>query len=241
MPDVPDYSKYLPGSTRFALTDLGDLAVRLGSPVYYDRRGEVVYYDTFKYGLSGWTQIKSGNGSNIAIIPSSRMYSGFCARLTSGTTLDKSASLIHTESCIGSKRYGIELCLGDRTGGGTLEVNLIGNMIGGGFRIGFRYDFDTYKQSIRINDTSYVEVLPSVTIGSSYDNVSHIKIVADFNTGKYIRLMIKNVTIDISDYIMQSVEDEGLDEVSIQIIRNGNNLGVRTTDINHVILTANEP
>lgn len=34
--------------------DMGELAARLGSPVTFDRRGDVIYADTFEHGLNKW-------------------------------------------------------------------------------------------------------------------------------------------------------------------------------------------
>lgn len=47
---LPDWGLRGPRRTTFGLDDLGELAVRLGSPDTWDRRGDVVWWTDFRYG-----------------------------------------------------------------------------------------------------------------------------------------------------------------------------------------------
>ena len=54
---LPDYAQPkpiggVPIGPVYTLSDLGELAARLGSPVTFDRRGNVIWYDSFEGGMS---------------------------------------------------------------------------------------------------------------------------------------------------------------------------------------------
>lgn len=51
----PDWWGAGSGETTFGLQDMAELAARLGSIVTFDRRGDVVFLDSFDSGLSGWS------------------------------------------------------------------------------------------------------------------------------------------------------------------------------------------
>ena len=51
---VQDFGASSGQNSTYGLTDLGELAVRLGSPVSFDRRGDVVMMETFEDGLDAW-------------------------------------------------------------------------------------------------------------------------------------------------------------------------------------------
>lgn len=53
---APDASKITKSGITYPIFDIGELAVRLGSPVTWDRRGTVIGFDTFKDGL-GFCQV----------------------------------------------------------------------------------------------------------------------------------------------------------------------------------------
>jgi len=65
MPDAPDWYKYLPGSDRYILEDMGELAARLRSPITYDRRGEVLYFDMMEHGLAPYFTEENEEGSYV--------------------------------------------------------------------------------------------------------------------------------------------------------------------------------
>jgi hypothetical protein len=52
---TPDWREAAPKETTYALGDMAELAARLGSIVTFDRRGDVVFLDSFDSGLSAWT------------------------------------------------------------------------------------------------------------------------------------------------------------------------------------------
>lgn len=52
--DTPDWGVSALFNSNALVNDLSELAVRLGSPVTFDRTGNVLYYDCFESGLTNW-------------------------------------------------------------------------------------------------------------------------------------------------------------------------------------------
>jgi len=82
---TPDWWGVEPTSTVHQMQDAGELAVRLGSPVSYDRRGNVVWYDDFGDGLGKWLAVTAGTGAGVSLTSAS-VYSGaYSAKLVGGS------------------------------------------------------------------------------------------------------------------------------------------------------------
>ena len=56
--DYPDFGITDTVQAKSIITDMGELAARLGAPNVFDRLGSIVWYDDFQYGLSRWTATK---------------------------------------------------------------------------------------------------------------------------------------------------------------------------------------
>jgi len=72
-----------------------ELAARLGSIVCADRRGQVVFLESFANGLSPWVPFGGGTGAAVALDPTSYMSSGYSVKLTGGSDDTRVAWIIH--------------------------------------------------------------------------------------------------------------------------------------------------
>lgn len=64
---TPDYGRTNAVRTTFQMMDLGELAVRLGSPISHDRRGDVIWWDDFECSGNKWNTIALGTGASVAV------------------------------------------------------------------------------------------------------------------------------------------------------------------------------
>ncbi len=60
-----DWAGLTPKAVTFAMADMGELAVRLGSPVTFDRRGDVFWFTDFRSGLTGIEFTANGSGYDL--------------------------------------------------------------------------------------------------------------------------------------------------------------------------------
>lgn len=241
MPDSPDFSKYLPGSVRFSLEDMGELAARLYSPVVFDRRGEIVWMDDFRGGLSNWITAVSGTGASAAISAINTYRGGFVARLVAGTNVTKLAAMAKIIGGWVGEKMGVEFCImfsldalttlfqiGVYTGTELLEVRL-------------RYTHSAYKWELLNNLAVYETILiKDVNITGGYMYIP-IKIVADLIAGKYMRVLIGDIGVDVSSIEISSSAAADTPSYHITVTHTG--MGGNNPELNiaHVILTANEP
>ncbi len=72
---LPDAGNVVKGHDLYALQDMAELAVRLGSPMSYDRYGSVLLLEDFERGLNAWSKTILGVGGSISLT-SDRVYGG---------------------------------------------------------------------------------------------------------------------------------------------------------------------
>lgn len=65
---APDASKYIKSGIVYPVFDIGELAVRLGSPVAWNRQGDVIAFDTFKNGFGFCRVPADGTGRAYSIV-----------------------------------------------------------------------------------------------------------------------------------------------------------------------------
>ncbi len=64
---LPDYTTKYKMTNIFSNIDTAELAVRLGSGVIYDRRGNVVDYDDFEHGSLKWDNDFTAHAGTVAV------------------------------------------------------------------------------------------------------------------------------------------------------------------------------
>ncbi len=64
---TPDWGLVGPKDTIYGLDDLGEHAVRLGSPHLWDRRGDVIWFTIFENGLEGALEVVSAGTCNVRL------------------------------------------------------------------------------------------------------------------------------------------------------------------------------
>ena len=84
--DLPDWLAQNAQATVGEVTDLGELAARLGSIVTFDRRGDVVALENFESGFSKVASSISGTGAAVDLSFTSPRSGIFSCRLRGGST-----------------------------------------------------------------------------------------------------------------------------------------------------------
>jgi len=77
----PDWGRIKKETGIVAVGDLGELAVRLGSPMFYDRRGDAFFIDCFEEGLLRWAKDYGGPGAGVFLSCEYAQHGGYSAKL----------------------------------------------------------------------------------------------------------------------------------------------------------------
>lgn len=241
MPDSPDYQKYLPNSNRFSLQDMGELAARLGSVTHFDRRGEIVFYDTFDNGLGGWIVASSGAGASVSLVANHNYRYPYVCRLICGTSGNRHATIQKRLGGIETRRVGIEYMLAINLADYLIQFQTHVNDGINDYSIYLQFDGSNNQWSILNDGATYTLVATApLEVGSAYLYVP-IKIVADLELGKYIRLLINNVEYDISSVNLLSQITSTAINYSVAVANYGDGSTLTELYLAHIIITANEP
>ena len=105
----PDFGLYAVKKTVSGLADLGELAVRLGSIITFDRRGDIVWFDDFEGDVFKWERDPSGVDAAIIVSPEAARNGAFSAKLTTGNLADDHATILHHLPYPVTSRVGFEI------------------------------------------------------------------------------------------------------------------------------------
>lgn len=241
MPDAPDWQRYLPGSERYALSDMSELAARLGSPLRFDRRGEVIWYDQFDHGLNPWTADKTGTGAAVAATTDDTFMALNAAKLTAGSNAGQEATILKnlTQPVLG--RWGVEVAVAFKTSFDHFLIMM--KFYDGTNLLDVRIKVSDDEDEIQYLDTATnwqsIATLPNVIVTEATYQL--FKLVCDFDKGEFVSLRYGATDFDLSGIAIKTSSDSNaprIQNVFRLIGRSGNN---DVAQVGHVIFTANEP
>lgn len=197
--DYPDFGISDTVQTKSIITDMGELAARLGAPNVFDRMGNLVWFEQFKYGLGNWTLATTGNGVTPVLVAYPYLYKPHAVKLAGTSGSSGTSTITATLHLPYESALGIEFAFNPDFR--ATEIEFYGNLYTGtnyyAFGISFRLKAGTirvYKQGGGYN-TVYEDVLGYVKT----DNFHVVKLVMDMENGLYKRLMFGTLDIDVKD------------------------------------------
>ena len=238
---APDYSTKYKMATIFGQIDSGELAARLGSINTFDRRGNVVFMDAFEDGFLNWSKLVDGTGAAVNL-------STFTAK--TGSTSVKCRTGNSTGDYAGIRKFipypvlspiGCELSFQNTTA--ITYWELILGLYDGTHFTSARLYIDPINSRIRIfvPVTGYVDVITDIDLHIAANMFHTIKIVGDFSTGKYVRAIVNNYSVDLSAHTLRSEDDPTGSHIMIEFQGYTNIDASRDYYIDSVIVTQNEP
>lgn len=238
---TPDWG-HVKQETTFALVDdLAELAARLGSIDVYDRRGNVLWMDDFNEGMEAWEGVTSGTGSSVAISTDFPKFPPNSIKLTAGSNILQLAYISYRMGFPVLKRISLEVSVAFFTRFDRFQIILI------------YWDGSGYKRGlINISDTDrkiYYETSGAADVElADLDDLMHIrgcyhvfKLVVDFETDKYIRLLFNDVSYDLSAYSLNSSSSTIIPHLAPRLYFYGRSGENDYCQVDGVILKQGEP
>lgn len=201
----PDWGTLGPISTIYTIEDMAELAVRLGSIVTFDRRGNVVWLDDFEGGINCWRAGYQGTGAGVASSAESVRNGAFSAKLTPGNAEDDYAWAGHycPYPVVSKVGFEISFALDDDTP--LLDPELKATSFTHTLRDGSYYHYAELqylsadrKLQYRDENLAWQDLATNLLL-HTYKTLFHtVKLVIDLSTQKYVRAILDNVEYDMS-------------------------------------------
>ena len=239
---LPDYAARAPlGQVRTGaistLTDLAELAARLGSVVTFDRRGYVVLLDDFEDGIESWESSIAGSGSLYWTAGRAERGGFSMASQYSNGVREITRNL----PVVPLGKNGLEVAFAWGVDTDTTMSFLLSYYAGATLlRGGARYSEADHALYILDSTGAWVLVASDVRAGIPYI-FNNIKFVTDFNTKKYERLLFNGAEYDLSDHNLNEAVDASAPHMLISLMPITTDLVSWTAWFDTVIVTQNEP
>jgi hypothetical protein len=231
------------------LVDNSELAVRLGSVNVTHRTGNVIYIESFKEGINSWYPVHAAN-DDIAVRYNKGLHGTNALSIKPTNSVGGNSSVFKLLPLLDTNNVGYELSLDFETisvipnykvvlqvsifNGTTVSVGVVNlypklakltlqDYTGGG----------NVEQNIDVS-------LPKMIPHGNFSQYNFVKVIIDFNTGKYVRIYLNHNVYDVSMYGLFNAADTDPAAVYVYttIYSDGNQEYVNMTD---VIVTINEP
>jgi len=236
---APDY--FVPASNISAVQiDNSSLLVGLGGVMPMDGKGRIYFYDTFKEGLARWGLLAGGNGKIPKLVNSAAFSPPVSIQFTPDQGAGAGVSELRTAfQFTQNNTVGVELAL-DVQGWDLYQYIMMD----------FRNGVKNYRARVRIqqtNKTVEIETTGGWVLIYGFPEAAglqswiQIKLVFDMGTAKYVRFVIGDTSIDLTQdcyFIGGSFLSY---EILLDILMSSTNLNEEHPLLGYVIMTTDEP
>lgn len=237
----PDWGASKPTATIYQLSDLGELAARLGSINTFDRRGDVVWMDSFEDTIHKYQLSLAGVGADIQLNGDHCRSGGSSCRLTTGNATGNFSYMYRAfGSAVVATKIGVELSFTlhpQITFYLYIEVYRRPTM----YRVSMRYDPVANILAYQSFGGLYVDLLTGLDLQASA-TWHTMKIVGDFSVdGFYERVLLNNLRPDIQGIPSNQQPTDIEDQLRVVIYVSTQNDANNKLWIDDLIITQNEP
>jgi hypothetical protein len=221
---------------------LAEQAARLGSISTFDRRGEVMFQDSFEDNLNRWVLSGAGAGYSAALSTNAARSGARSVKMITGATSGNSCVITRNLAYPALNQFGLEAHI-------TSSVDLLKQLtlyfVAGAtaYYASLRHDGANGKLQYLNTGGTYTDIVAvAMAIDPSWNLFNSFKIVANPLTRKYVRAIVNDVSYDLSTVALRPVFFGGLTtymaaEITIGTQENAS----RFAYVDDAIVTSNEP
>jgi len=233
-----DWADLIPKSTVFGGIDLGELAVRLGSNNFWDRRGNVIFYDDFQSGIGrvGWLV---GLDGSIEWSSEHSLSGGYSVKFSTDKLLLLYTLIRKFLPCPPKSAFGSEVAI--CTGEDIVHFRWSMLYYDGTNHSVFRVRYTLATEILEYWDGDWHTFATDVKFAKSVDLFHIAKLVADMETGKYVRFIFDNVTYDMGKYSGDVDLDDTSPYLDVEVLGFGDEDDNYVWFVDDLIVTQNEP
>jgi len=237
---TPDWWGGAPKSTTYALGDMAELAARLGSIDTFDRRGDVVFLDSFDHGLCGWTADEGDTGAVYPVCHPVRS-KGLSLELMAGDLALDWVDVKRTFPFPALGGIGGEISFMVAAYLKYLTLQLVFMDGTNYYSCQVRYDHALGKVYVYTDPTTWTEVGSPGVLSEAVTTFHTMKLVVDTLANKYVRLLVDNHTYSIGAHTPDYGLDATTPQVTLLVMVTCASANFTYLNLDDVILTQNEP
>jgi len=238
---APDYSNVTAVGPFHRLDDMAELAARLGSPATFDRRGRIIFIDSFEHGMASWEVGGSGTGTAVVVSPTHKRSKAFSVKMTNGSTANWSAQIARAFPYPDLNKYGLEFSVMFANAPKYLIATLSKRDGTQEHQFQIMYMGDEDELVVTIPGGSSVAVIEDLDLSTGYGLFHTFKLVADFENNEYVRVSVNDQVVDLSDYEPYTFAHVSSPHVNVVFTFYGHDAENIDCYIDDVILTQAEP
>jgi hypothetical protein len=237
----PDYGVSAGARTTYRWADLDELAVRLGSIVGFDRRGDVLYLDSFEDGYHRWFASAVGTGGLVSLSRAHARSGVYSLRLVTGSDSFRSAQAQRIWSYPVISAFGLEASFTLATNLQEIDMSIIVYTGALAWQVYGRYLHATHEWQVYVAPGNWVTIVTLTNPMVSPYSYHTFKLVGDPASGHYVRAILDAQTIDIHTLSMTSPVSAVEPQLYVQLKAISVVVNTATVYLDDVIVTQNEP
>lgn len=217
-----------------------ELAGRMGSPVSWDWRGNVLLINTFGQGQGAIFHYHAGTGSSVECDPTTFLTDGFSLHCEGG---DSDGDFAGYDGRLGvnpTGQFGFALAWSPDGNFEDLMIGLWINADGTGYLGRIRYTRATYKLEYFDSDGNY-QLIASPLIATGSYGFNRVKLVVDLTAHTYLRCLWNSQEYDLSAYDLRVAAGLGEGTLEYQFRVDPGDNAQTGAYVDHHIVTVNEP
>lgn len=224
-----------------SVSDMGELAARLGSPSTFQRSGNVIFQTDFEHGLADLNQYVMGTGAAIDLMGDRSFTKGISAKLTGGSDSGRRARLQKRLHSVETFNCGLEAAFA--MDGNVSYFALSIELHDGEDRYLFQVFGNIEDKELQYYDDTgnKVKIVSDTWGGGELDTWHIMKMIIDLKNKKYLGVFSNAEyynLLGISGYTNIDTGDASLQFNTWTLSQEGKN-GIVYVD--NIILTINEP
>lgn len=238
---TPDWGSTQGTQTTHPVLDVGEAAVRLGSPDRFERLGNVLLIDGFEHGAGRWSATVNGAGGVAAPTAAHARSGAWSLRLTAGSGAPNLVSVVHHEPYPVLGRLGLEWSLLIPGTGSKFVVSL--ETADGTKVVSAQIVVDWGANVIGYTDNGGVTRQLDTLVPPAADaTLFHtFKLVLDASRQAYVRALVDNTTVNLGGIPARVYAFAGGAFTNLAFTYFGRAGFNDTVYLDDVILTQNEP
>ena len=220
---------------------LAEHAARLGSPMTYDRRGDIIWYEDFssvpKFSLDG-----VGEKYRVASYREKGDFS--LCMVTPSNTIQYVSLTAVVENPIATTSIGFESAFSKHDDHNDILFSVSVYDGTNSYTAAMKIYVSNKRLQYLDKDFAYQDVASDIELEDDWNDVPvfyHLKFVFNLSTRKYVRCLLANNEYDLSDYPLYTTTSATPPSMHLEIKKRSNTGVALRSYIDSMLLTRNEP